>query len=511
MITEGELRRVDVGHLGPGNGRELPRSANSFSAFIEGNAQDFDGYAAVSRTYRQAQVQWRENFLRLSSGIAEGLRRSGKTTKHINQAIRQLEYNIFEGSNHQVNGGADVVRSASNRATPGDRSVLHTTIGNVDDFANRYGEEVNPLRRELTDRSAVLEERFTSHLTSGYQALVDAHDFFRDLKDGPEKETVSAFFRDHAEADRQERKKAKPGKYSPVREHWQGRAEEFNPTIFERFWSQYEKSAGASSAFEWARFGVMMAMAQRNEGVISEPSVMDVRRAVGRVPYEMWPKMLKEAYAAFYKTDAANLVAALRDRIAELFPHAIDRGVILPDVGEYLQERRKRLPEESVVTAEETILARDISQGEIGAEHEARTYGLGVVKHSGENGHPLVIQIVEPERLDEAIEELASSARTPQMKEDFKELIRAILKDPERPGAKNLVGRFFRSNGSKIPWKRFDPRAFKDIRLRDPESSRYRIIYIVSDSAVRPLVGIREIMHHNELDHLGRHDRRVFA
>lgn len=474
---------------------------NSFQAFIAANAGDFTSYADLMHDYREGMGAFRGLFSNLEADMAKQVHANRAHQRLMVGAMRDTKQRLFNGAS----GGGFLYKSAINAndlniggvasfATPKSLIVREQLQAMIDTFAGI----VNPQIESINETTSRLLAALDAHLSSGYKAVVDTSEYLDSLKDGNEKALIAPFFRDFITEDDKEKKQGRTGYFGSPREVLQANTGELNNDVFQRYWESMEQGK-SPDVYEWAVFIAKVAMYSRDESRVTGPNAEDVRHAIARVPIGQWPRMLREGYSAFARQDVANLFRNIRDRMVELFPQVSQKSYEAPEKDVDPEEgKRRRNGDGTVVYSSSSAPA---AEAPVGLEDARKTYSLGVIQRNPDSNQSRTQFIrVEPENLDEMIRELASAGKTPQMQEDFAAIIRALVENPDIPGSKKLVGKHLSIDRVNVPWRRFDPRAIRGLRLTDRNTAQYRITYIVNER--EGILVFRHFVPHNVFDNL---------
>ena len=533
---------------------------NSFAQFVNDRVDDFLGYQSLTKQQREVESDARRDFapiiqqaLAIISSMPRGnekrhrqiqnqyltevfnharILREFKTPDEVVDASDGLVEGIRNGSvdmsnatqilNQQLSrryhGKLDAMRAATNTTGAGVMLSQGVITADAIDFETRYFKTMGPMLFEIETVKAGLETDFSEYCLSNYQALVDMLEFLSNPAFAQQREVVRAFLRDFIAEDTDIRRSGKPGQTSKIREEWQGKAREsFEPVVFERFWIDITTSQVKTDVIEWMVFAARGAKSRTDEAGISTPTPDEIKATIARVAFEFWPESLRKKYSEFVLKDIAGLVEGIRTKMQQLFPKGQEKQVYLgKTVDEIAEEEVTNTTTESDTDSSSATSSDNDSQGAV--ETNKKIYRLAIIDRyqnelSPRNSNWVPTGPMGYERFEkgdeeeQAIARLSKNATSPQMREDFAEVIRLLLEDPYRVGTKKMVDRSVGSGSRRAYWRRLDPGVIREMTPRDPETRRFRVIYIVFGGNI---VGISTIIHHNNFDKLGINDHRAF-
>jgi hypothetical protein len=368
-------------------------------------------------------------------------------------------------------------------------------------FRAEYRDVAIPLKEEMTEILVGLSSRMVERMFSDYEFLVDMLDFLIKPDFRRQREEASNFFRNHAHTEERYQRSAHPSLFAPIRAEWQMQAQDpeqaFEPLVFERFWANGEKAGLTRKDIDNIVFGatLMIGDSGDSDGVYSQPTVEDIRVAIGKFPLDRWPKNLREAYTNFFKSDVAYLLANISAKIRELFPMSNGNNVEhVSQVANHGSQKKKSFRE-----VDKGMRSGDSKDTRANGEKVIEKFGLGIVKADPEGRFSHKIYPIEDDGIEDAIIRMSKHGVDPRMERDLVRIIKGLIDSPYQPGAKRLTkpAAYFSSEGhSRIPWRRFDPNGVRDFVFEHPESWRLRVLYAVVDGRVV----IRRVVSHPEQD-----------
>lgn len=541
-------QRIDAAHA------EFPGRANGFSEFVFTRVELFDRYSQLTRSLREKEAQGRKDFAPLIGEFTKAARNmNGANAKHLRHAEADSIEKVFNHNSilatvsladNRVIQESRAAKAVGSSMDAGETPQFHATTelaretrmlkrGRLDNARQSMGTSSGFVQNEVRDaayRVALFQEEYAfttapmviesralngqlsseveQYMTSQYAALPDMFEFLNEQKFASQREIIRAFFRDLAYVDPSRRNQ--PNLISQVKEYWRRVGpQSFDPVIFDRFWEDLNRLSQKNDVIGWVRFGAIVAKLSRDEagGQDVEPNPLEIRSAVARVPFELWPKPLRDSYSSFVQKDSATLIESIRGRAQQLFPRSY---VEVPRPADVVFDSRKRERGFS-----EQDIAEQVGQTESSGIKESqsaeakKTYQLGIARkivvprnprsRDWRPTNPLEIEVGNIRKDDQSnkadlVSKLTKKIKSPRAKSDLVKAIDLLLEDPTRKGTKKLEGKEFQKD---MPWREADPVAI-GIRPTDPETWRYRIIYIIDGDHV----GIRAVVHHTVLDKL---------
>lgn len=451
----------------------MPQGSNTFEAFVVSNAGDFTRYGSLSRDYRATERLWRDRFEIVFQEEVEDQRGEGRnfSGRDLENFRRDTYGYVFEGAGMRP---GDFISVDTSKWIDGQSDGPQ---GRIHDFLTAYSNNVGPKINQINNRFTNLSGGIIDRLASDYRFLVDMQSYLATLPEGPQKDMVSAFFRDFASFERRRQDTREPSLLVSVRDVWQERTRtEFSPVVFERFWLSMKDSSAFKEITQLLRFGALTGASARDESYVVEPSDRYIMLSISRVPVEKWPSLLKETYMKFGISDPAVLVAGIRSKILELFPRTQNASYFKVVDDEDASRRR-------AVSG----LSRSIPKPVVQAERRERKLELAVLtKDSRPNTRDTHgITFVDEEHADQIISALAEVGNTPEMQQDLAEIIRQ-LRNPSIANA--LFAQKLHVSitiaGRTLSLRRLDPRDISSLRFQDPQTAGSRITFALSNGTL---------------------------